>query len=164
LGKNQINLVYGGGDIGMVGAVSGAVLASGCKVTGIIPDHYKTLEQPQRKISELVIVESTHQRKAMMAERADAFIALPGGFGTLDELFEIITWKQAYLHNKPIIIYNAFGFWDPLLKLIDHLIENGFAPKNNRQLFHVITDLGELMPILQRTEEPVVDSNSKWGI
>lgn len=156
LAQAGIEVVYGGGRVGLMGLSADAALAAGGRVVGIIPEHIQKLEVDHRGLSELVVVDSMHTRKRMMVERSDAFIILPGGIGTLDELFEIITWRQLQLHTKPVIVVNVDGFWDPLLALMAHLETTGFMRKPNlagqaSQLFHVVTDVEAILPLLAQT-------------
>lgn len=130
LAAADIRLVYGGGDLGLMGAVAHGVLAGGGKVIGVIPEFLLSKEQPEGaerlKSAEMVTVPDMHTRKQMMFEQADAFIALPGGIGTLEELIEMLTWAQLARHTKPIAVLNTKGFWDPLIELIDHMESAGF--------------------------------------
>lgn len=162
LAERGIKLVYGGGHVGLMGLLADAGLAAGGHVTGIIPEHIRAHEVQHTGLSELLVVDSMHARKSLMAEKADAFVILPGGFGTLDEAFEILTWKQLALHNKPIIIYNINGFWDPMLVLIEHLIDAGFAPKNNIHIYKVVTTMDELFAALIAPAEKMEDPENKW--
>ena len=118
LAENGIRLVYGGGSIGLMGAVAGAVMEHGGAATGIIPEFLTAQERPRRRGQELIVTSDMHERKRTMFERADAFVALPGGLGTLEELVEQLTWAQLGRHKKPILVANINGFWDPLLGLI----------------------------------------------
>ena len=129
-----IGLVYGGGHVGLMGTVADAVLKAGGEVIGVIPDNLVQREISHHGLSELHVVGSMHERKALMAKLADAFIALPGGFGTFEELFEIVTWAQLGLHRKAVGILNVSGFYDGLLALADHAIREGFIPEDNRGL------------------------------
>ena len=142
---NGIRLVYGGGRVGLMGVVADAVMEAGGEAIGIIPQHIHELEPQHNALTELVVVDSMHTRKRLMADRSQAFIILPGGFGTMDECFEIITWKHLKLHDRPIIIFNVDGYWEPLLKLIRHMVESGFAPPSYTQLFHVASTVDEVI-------------------
>src|SRR5471032_3070677 len=122
-----IELVYGGGRIGLMGRLADAVLRGGGRVTGIIPAHLHDREVGHHGLSELIVVGSMHERKQLMFEMSDAFAVLPGGLGTIEEAFEIITWKQLRLHDKPIVIVDVADYWRPLQALIDHVIASGFA-------------------------------------
>ena len=126
LAERGIGLVYGGGHVGLMGVVADAVLSGGGHVTGVIPRSMAEKELAHTGVQKLHVVESMHDRKALMAELSDAFVVLPGGIGTLDEFFEIWTWRQIGLHSKPIGILNTAGFWQPLLALADHLDQHDF--------------------------------------
>ena len=157
LGEHRIRLVYGGGGIGLRGAVADAALSAGGEVVGIIPEHLQQAELGHRGLTDLKIVDSMHTRKRMMFDLSEAFIVLPGGMGTLDETFEIITWRQLGMHDKPIILVNHGEYWDPFLDLIDHVIDNGFARPAARQLFSVVSGVGRLFDLLKaqpQTREP----------
>lgn len=147
-GEQGIEIVYGGGRVGLMGLVADAALAAGGKVTGIIPRHIVEMEVAHRTLSELIVVETMHQRKRMMVDRSDAFVILPGGLGTLDEAFEILTWKQLQLHDKPIVIANIDGYWDPLLALVRHGVDGGFIRPRHAGLFTEVTEIDTLLPIL----------------
>src|ERR1700733_1329963 len=125
IAKQKMDIVYGGGHVGLMGIVADAALAAGAKVIGIIPEHIRAKEVQHTGITKLHVVPDMHTRKRMMVEQSDAFVVLPGGFGTLDEAIEIITWKKLGLHDKPIIIFNEQGFWDSLLALIKHTVDTG---------------------------------------
>jgi uncharacterized protein (TIGR00730 family) len=124
-----VRLVYGGGSVGLMGIVARAVLAHGGEVTGIIPQFLKDREVMLKEVSELIVTADMHERKRIMFERSDAFVALPGGIGTLEEVIEVMTWAQLDQHEKPILIVNTLGFWDPLLALFAHMTEEGFLHK-----------------------------------
>lgn len=158
LAEKGYDIVYGGGRVGLMGIVADAGLKNGAKVVGIIPEHIKRYEVDHTGLTELVVVDSMHTRKRMMVERSDAFVILPGGIGTLDEMFEIITWRQLRLHGKPVIIVNINGFWDPLLALLDHMTATGFMRKPNLpgaadQLYHVVRSVDEIAPLLAELTE-----------
>jgi len=127
LAARGIELIYGGGRNGLMGCVADAVLAGGGRATGIIPVHLQHREAAHRGLSELVVVADMHQRKQVMAERADAFAALPGGVGTLDETIEILSWRQLGLHQKPIFVVDVVGYWAPLAALFEHIVSSRFA-------------------------------------
>ncbi len=126
LGQAGINLVYGGGNVGLMGTVAQAALEAGGHVTGIIPDFLKSRERMLDAIQETIVVSDMHTRKKLMFDRADAFVALPGGIGTLEELVEQMTWAQLGQHAKPILLLSVNGFWDPLITLLDHMRGHGF--------------------------------------
>ncbi|SIN91008.1 hypothetical protein SAMN05444166_1568 [Singulisphaera sp. GP187] len=139
IASNRMGLVYGGGRVGLMGVVADATLAGGGPVVGVIPDPLATKEVAHRGVTELIVVPGMHERKAKMAERAAGFLTLPGGVGTLEEFFEIITWAVLGLHRKPIGILNVDGYFDPLLALLDNSIAQGFArPAHRDQL--VVSD------------------------
>lgn len=154
LGRNiaeaGIELVYGGGNIGLMGVVADAALAAGGHVIGVIPEDLKHAELAHPGLGELIVVTSMHERKRAMFERAEAFVALPGGPGTLDEIIDIITWRQLRLHGKPVVIVDEGGYWRPLIRLIDHSIEQGFARESLRGLFTVVECAGDVLPVLAR--------------
>jgi uncharacterized protein (TIGR00730 family) len=137
LAVRNIGLVYGGGHVGMMGALADAALAAGGRVTGVIPQQLIDRELGHRGLSELVVVSSMHERKDIMAQRADAFIALPGGWGTLDELTEMLTWSQLGFHQKPIAIANVAGYFDALFELEKRMDGEGFLRNQGRHLFFV---------------------------
>jgi len=134
LAERRIGLVYGGASVGVMGALANAVLSGGGEVIGVIPDGLVRREVAHHHLTEQRIVGSMHERKALMAELSDAVIALPGGFGTFEELFETITWSQLGIERKPIGILNVGGFYDGLLALVEHAIEEGFVPAPDRAL------------------------------
>jgi uncharacterized protein (TIGR00730 family) len=121
LAENGIRLVYGGGSIGLMGAVATSVLDHGGTVTGIIPDFLTTRENALKRVQEMIVTPDMHERKRLMFERSDAFVALPGGIGTLEELVEQLTWQQLGRHSKPVLVANIDGFWEPLLALLAHM-------------------------------------------
>ena len=138
LAERGIGLVYGGGGVGLMGEMADATLAAGGKVTGVIPSGLFTREMAHVEVTELVEVGSMHERKALMYDRSDAFIAMPGGFGTLDELCEVVTWTQLGLHAKPAVLLDVDGFWDPFVALLDKMEAVGFMKPANRRLLGVV--------------------------
>jgi len=154
LARAGMELVFGGGRIGLMGLTADAALAAGGRVTGIIPGFLHGRELGHTGVSELIVVGSMHERKQRMFERADAFAVLPGGLGTLDETLECITWKQLGLHDKPIVIVDIDGYWEPLSALIDRAIGTGFAAERTRRLFEVVDSPEALMRALARAPEP----------
>jgi uncharacterized protein (TIGR00730 family) len=149
-----IGLVYGGGRVGLMGLIADAALAGGGEVIGIIPSRLRDAELAHLGATELVVVESMHERKRLMAERADAFAVLPGGIGTLDEMFEIVSWKQLGLHDKPILLADIGGYWGPLRALLDDIVTKGFARPEARGLVRVVPTVVALMAALEVTPEP----------
>jgi uncharacterized protein (TIGR00730 family) len=143
-----IELVYGGGRVGLMGLLADAALAAGGRVVGIIPERLRDAELAHQGASELVIAGSMHERKRLMAERADAFAVLPGGIGTLDEMFEIMTWRHLGLHDKPVFLVDVAGYWQPLRHLLDHLVAHGFAPPLVPRLLEIVPCVAELIAAL----------------
>jgi uncharacterized protein (TIGR00730 family) len=154
LAAAEVEIVFGGGRVGLMGLLADAALAANGRVTGIIPSHLRSAELAHPGVSELVVVGSMHERKRLMAERADAFAVLPGGIGTLDEMFEILSWKQLGLHDKPILLVDVGGYWAPLLALLEHIVDKGFARPQTRGLLRVVPSVPALMAAL--AEEPAV--------
>ncbi len=138
-------IVYGGAHVGLMGLLADEALAAGGEVVGVLPQNLVEREVGHRGLTRLELVTTMHERKARMAELADAFVALPGGTGTLDELIEIMTWAQLGLHAKPIALYDVDGFWAPFLALLDHMVDNGYAPSSARAALRVVTTPAELL-------------------
>jgi hypothetical protein len=159
LAEQRIELVYGGGNIGLMGVLADAVIAHGGHVIGVIPGALLAKEVGHRGLQDLRIVETMHERKALMADLADGFLALPGGYGTFDELFEILTWAQLGIHAKPVGLLNVAGFFDPLLALVDHAIAEGFVGREHRALFHAHAEISPLLDALRQHRPPAVH---KW--
>lgn len=134
LSRRSVGLVYGGGNVGLMGAIADAVLKAGGEVIGVIPEHLMSREIGHKGLTELHVVHSMHERKALMADLSDAFVALPGGFGTLEEFCEVLTWSQLGLHTKPCGIVNVQGYFTPLLAMLDHAVERRFLKPQNRAL------------------------------
>ena len=133
LARRDLTLVYGGGCVGLMGTIADAVLAEGGKVIGVIPGFLADKELAHKGCTELHVVETMHQRKLLMADLAEGFVAMPGGFGTLEELFEVLTWGQLGLHGKPVGLLNTLGFYDSLLALLDHMSGEAFLRVENRE-------------------------------
>lgn len=148
LAENRIGLVYGGGSIGLMGALAQAVLEHGGKVTGIIPEFLKQREKMLTRAQEVIVTRDLHERKRLMFERADAFVALPGGVGTLEELVEQLTWAQLGRHKKPIMLANIERFWDPLCALIEHMRELEFIRAGLWVDFQVVDRVEDILPRL----------------
>jgi hypothetical protein len=148
LAERGHRLVYGGGRIGLMGTAADAALAGGSEVVGVIPRFLADFEVAHGGLTSLEVVETMHARKQRMSELADAFVVLGGGFGTLDELFEILTWKQLALHSRPIVIVNVEGVWDPLVELLERLVSAGFVRPAHRALVHVVADVDRIWPAL----------------
>jgi uncharacterized protein (TIGR00730 family) len=156
LADEGVRLVYGGGAVGLMGVVADAVMDAGGDVLGVIPKGLFSNEVGHTGITELVEVDSMHQRKQRMAEEADAFLALPGGLGTLEELAEITTWAQLGIHAKPVGVLDIDGFWAPLLEFLDQSVEAGFLRPANRRLIVRITDVADVLPELGAQRAPEV--------
>lgn len=155
-----IGLVYGGSSYGIMGALADEMLRTGGTVVGVIPASLVSRERAHRGLGELVITESMHERKAVMAERADGFVALPGGIGTMEELFEIWTWAQLGIHRKPCGLLNAAGYFDRLVQFLDVAATEGFVQAAQREMLIVADDSGELLDHLARYRPPAVE----WSI
>jgi hypothetical protein len=149
LAQNQVRLIYGGGSVGLMGAVADAVLDHGGAATGIIPEFLTKRERPERRGQDLVVTRDMHERKRTMFERADGFVALPGGIGTLEEVVEQMTWAQLGRHKKPILIANINGYWNPLLTLIEHMREQQFLPPGLRVDFLIANRVDDILPKLR---------------
>ncbi len=150
LAADGVALIYGGGGVGMMGALADAVLDGGGRVTGVIPRALAQRELAHSRVADMRVVPDMHSRKALMADLADAFVALPGGLGTLDELLEAITWAQLGLHSKPIGLLDLNGYFAPLLALIDHAVAEGFVAPDDRRLLLVDSDADQLVTALTR--------------
>lgn len=149
IGRSGHTLVYGGGRIGLMGALALAVHEHGGRVVGVIPKSMVDKEYAYRDADELVVTDDIRQRKAIMDRRADAFVALPGGFGTLEEVAEVVAHRQLQMHNRPVVIVNSSGFYDPLLSLFDHFIEHRFAKARHRESYHVALDPAAALEFLE---------------
>jgi uncharacterized protein (TIGR00730 family) len=159
LAGKGIGLVYGGGNVGLMGIVADAVMEGGGEAIGVIPEALVQRELAHRAITELIVVRSMHERKAKMAELSDAFIAMPGGYGTFEEFCEIITWAQLGLHRKPCAILNVEGYYDPLLALFDRAVSEGFVHPSNRKLVLQGTEPNGLLNLLAAYKPPRTE---KW--
>ena len=160
LAQRGLALVYGGGNIGLMGAIANSVHRHGGRVVGVIPRFMVDKELAYRAADELVVVETMRQRKAVMEERADAFVALPGGWGTLEEVLEILTLKQLQQHAKPVAFINTDGFYDPLLQMFDRLIELRFKKPDHQGLYHVAAEPRDVLDWLA-THQPA-PAGTKW--
>jgi cytokinin riboside 5'-monophosphate phosphoribohydrolase len=144
------NLVYGGSSLGVMGVLADSVMVNGGEVIGVIPENLFSKEVAHTGITRLITVRDMHQRKSHMAQLADAFVAFPGGFGTMEELFEIITWNQLGILNKPVTLMNVDGFYDPLIAMIDKATETGFIKPKNREILRVAETLEECMEFCEQ--------------
>lgn len=148
--QHDVGLVYGGGHVGLMGALADAMLAGGGRVTGVIPQHLMRPEVAHQGLTELQVVDSMHTRKRMMASRADAFVVLPGGYGTLEEMFEMITWRQLRLHARPVGLVNVAGFFDHLLAFLHQATQQGFIRPHHRRLLTVAPNVDALLDAIGR--------------
>jgi uncharacterized protein (TIGR00730 family) len=149
LAEHGWRLVYGAGDVGLMGRVAAAAAAAGGRTLGVIPVHLLARERAGRSLNGVVVTETMHERKKVMFMNADAIVTLPGGPGSLDEFFEVMTWRQLGLHDKPILLLNLAGFWDPLLRLIEHQIAEGFAERSFRDFVTVCDSVPQLVAALE---------------
>ncbi|MCG8415901.1 MAG: TIGR00730 family Rossman fold protein [Pseudomonadales bacterium] len=145
LAQRGLRLVYGGASIGLMGAVADSVMAAGGSVTGVLPRNLFRTEVPHEGLTEMIHVDSMHERKAKMADLADAFIALPGGLGTIEELFEILTWSQLKIHQKPCAVLNVSGYYDQLIGFLDHCVEQKFIRPAHREMMILDKDPAKLL-------------------
>ena len=146
----KIKLVYGGASIGMMGTIARSVLQHGGHVTGIIPKFLTALETPLEGVNERILTEDMHQRKQIMFNRADAFVVMPGGIGTLEEAFEMLTWRQLHRHRKPIVFVNIKGYWDSLIALFDHVVDMGFAHDDLVGFYSVVNAADDVIPAIEK--------------
>ena len=153
LATNGWRLVYGAGDVGLMGRVARAAQAGGGDTFGVIPQHLMDWEVGKTDLTSFIVTETMHERKKVMLMNAQAVVVLPGGAGSLDELFEALTWRQLGLHNKPVFLLNTNGYWDPLLALMDHVIEQGFADASLRDYATVVYDVETLNAALNTYRE-----------
>jgi uncharacterized protein (TIGR00730 family) len=153
-----IGLIYGGGSVGLMGAVSSGAIAKGGKVTGVIPEFLSGRERPLANAQELIVTRDMHERKRIMFERSDAFVALPGGIGTLEELIEQLTWAQLGRHKKPILVLNTGGFWDPLCVLLDHMGKLAFIHTASKVNLLVADDVDDILPKLAEAARGVPEA------
>lgn len=153
--RRDLGLVFGGGAVGLMGITADAVLEAGGHVTGVIPAALMAREVGHGGIDDLRVVESMHERKALMAELADGFVALPGGLGTLEEIFEVVTWQQLGIHGKPCGLLDVGGYWQPLIELLDHAVQEGFVRAENRKLLLHDPDPATLLDRFDRYRTPI---------
>ena len=160
LAQKGITTVYGGGHVGLMGMTADAALQAGGEVIGIIPDHLQRAEVQHQGLTELLITDSMHTRKRLMVDRSDAFLILPGGLGTLDEMFEILTWRQLELHDKPVIMINWLGYWDKIIDAIDHAIEVGFVRPHHRDNLTIVDSVEAAMEALDSAAAPAFEDRT----
>ncbi|MDV7697713.1 TIGR00730 family Rossman fold protein [Chryseobacterium soli] len=159
LAQQNIQLVYGGSDVGLMGAVADGALQEGGKVIGVLPRFLQSKEIAHTRLTELIVVETMHERKTKMNELCDGVIVLPGGYGTLEEFFEMITWAQLGLHQKPIGILNIDSFYDDLIKLLQNMVEKGFLKQVNQEMLLISDSVNELLEKMRNYKAPAV---GKW--
>ena len=164
LAEQGYGLVYGGGHVGLMGVVAEAVLQAGGRVIGVIPEAMVGRELAYRQVTQLEVVPSMHERKARMAALADAFVAMPGGYGTLEELFEIITWAQLGIHTKPIGLLNVAGYFDALAAMIEHAVQEGFIRSEHRHFWVLRDEPAALLEALRQHEMPPVRPWPRRGL
>lgn len=162
LADHHIRLVYGGGKVGLMGIVADTVMQNGGEAIGIIPEHIVKKEIQNEDLTELHVVDSMHTRKQMMVDRSDAFLVLPGGIGTLEEMAEVMTWRQLTIHDKPIVIMNHKEYWTPYLTMLDNLIAHNFMRKGDRKLAAVVEKVDQILPALKKSREEQFEASSKW--
>lgn len=162
LGQNQIRLVYGGGNVGLMGKVADGTLSAGGHVLGVMPKHLVEKEVAHPNLTDLAIVENMHDRKMKMFEESDAFVVLPGGFGTLDEMFEILTWRQLQIHTKPLVLANLDNYWAPLLSLLDHMIAEKFAGQGHLDQIALAHSVTDILPAALNAPTNSIDVREKW--
>lgn len=160
LAENKIDLIYGGAQVGLMGKIAEGCLSGNGKVIGIIPEFLKTKEIVHSNLSELITVKTMHERKAMMHDKSDAFIALPGGFGTMEELFEILTWAQLNLHQKPVGVLNINGYYDALIQLVETMIAAGLLNEQYKGMLLISDSIEDLISQMNLYEVPSV---LKWN-
>lgn len=159
LAKQGIQLIYGGADVGLMGAVADGALNAGGKVIGVLPQFLQSKEIAHKQLTELVLVETMHERKTRMNELCDGVIVLPGGYGTLEEFFEMITWAQLGLHQKPIGILNTGGFYDDLIRMVQTMVDKGFLKQINRDMLLISNGIEKLLEMMRNYQAPTV---GKW--
>jgi uncharacterized protein (TIGR00730 family) len=159
LAKQNIQLIYGGANVGLMGAVADGVLLEGGKAIGVLPHFLQSKEIAHQNLTELILVETMHERKTKMNDLCDGVIVLPGGYGTLEEFFEMITWAQLGLHKKPIAILNIDGFYDDLIKLVQTMVDKGFLKQINQEMLLVSDSIDELLEKMRNYQAPTV---GKW--
>lgn len=159
LAKRNIELIYGGANVGLMGAVADGALSEGGKVIGVLPQFLKSKEIAHENLTDLILVDSMHERKLKMSELCDGVIALPGGYGTLEELFEMLTWAQLGLHQKPIAILNIDGYYDALLNLVQTMVDEGFLKDANQQILLASDNIDDLLIKMENFVAPTI---SKW--
>lgn len=158
LADHGIKLIYGGGGVGLMGAVADATLAQGGEVIGVIPSFLLDVEVGHAGVTEMTVVDSMHTRKQKMFDLADAFVVLPGGLGTLEEVLEVLTWKQLHRHDKPILLANIDGYWDPLTAMVNAIIQKGFAKPQCSEFFITVATVEAILPSLAKAADPSIQT------
>jgi uncharacterized protein (TIGR00730 family) len=156
LAEREMALIYGGGGIGLMGALAQAALEAGGEVIGVIPSFLQRAERQLKGLARLEVVDSMHERKGRMFALADAFVVLPGGFGTLDEAIEVLTWKQLGLHDKPIVVIDFGGFWQPAIAALRHMVAESFADAQALELVHIVPDADAALAFLAQNHTPAI--------
>jgi len=164
LADNNIRLIYGGGSVGLMGTLAHTVLDHGGEVTGVIPEFLTKRERPRRLPQELIVTPDMHARKRTMFERADGFVALPGGLGTLEEVVEQLTWAQLGRHKKPILIANIKGYWDPLISLVEHMRTVKFVPSALSVDFLVADRVEDILPKMRQAARQVAEAEKAMAV
>lgn len=164
LAAAEVNCVYGGGSIGLMGTVAHSTLQAGGHVTGIIPHFLEKREVMLRDVSDLIVTDDMHERKRLMFERSDAFVALPGGIGTLEEVVEMMTWAQLGQHRKPILLANIDGFWSPLLELMDHMRKEAFIRPETEVPYLVAERIEDILPMLEAAVAAASETNQDVSV
>jgi uncharacterized protein (TIGR00730 family) len=162
LAENGIRLIFGGGRVGLMGIIADAALAAGGEVVGVIPTFLRDLELAHDGCDEMVVTDTMHSRKQKMAELSDAFAILPGGLGTLDEAFEIITWKQLHLHDKPIVVVNLDDYWRPLRQLVDEISAANYMRADGAPLFQMVDRVEDILPAFREAPTERQPLDLKW--
>lgn len=162
LAESNIRLIFGGGHVGLMGVIADAALAAGGEVTGVIPGFLSDLELAHDGCDEMIVTDSMHSRKQKMAELSDGFVILPGGLGTLDEAFEIITWRQLGLHDKPIVLVDLDGYWQPLRALMDQIVANRYMRPTDAPLFRTVERIEDVLLALRTAPAERQPLETKW--
>jgi len=162
IAKQKWGVVYGGGDVGLMGLVANSALEAGGDVIGIIPEHISSREVQHTSLTELHVVDTMHVRKQMMVDKSEAFVILPGGIGTMDEFFELVTWKQLGLHDKPIVIVNLNGYWTKLIELVTNIANEGFMRQEDLTMYHVVDKIEDVVETLKNAPAQKFDPTTKW--
>lgn len=162
LAENGVRLVFGGGRVGLMGVIADAALAAGGEVVGVIPAFLRDLELAHDGCDEMIVTDSMHSRKQKMAELSDGFAILPGGLGTLDEAFEMITWRQLKLHDKPIVMVDVDGYWRPLQRLFDHMTAKRYMRPSDAPLFRMVGRVEDVLPALREAPAERQPLETKW--